>query len=446
MTARTQYGDLVRQAGQHILAANVALESEGLQTVEAGKQACDAYRDVLHALGGHGKRLFGSDTRLLAIRASVRCDPREAAAARLVDHLAHVGARAFDHPRVQDPVVAAWMHAADSIRAASDLLATHRDAAGNPRTPAAVLLDDLAVRTAGFGELASLTVPVAMSGSSLARRLQELGMSAVTIDDLVPETRPLREAAFEARRLANLGGVGLPLAEMQVARPGIRRRDPLAELEDRVDRLHRLAWQLPREDWVGLCNLADLAAAGVFLNERGAGGVRRRIDADPVAAADLSNRRLLGVFERTAEAWREVHMELRKLRTMTPALPGLRADVLAVRALLDDVAAGTAPARDWQDVVLRGAVRFGEVSAWSLEVFEHQVKQSRVLIPGRFLTGNQVSDSPRLVRIKLKGTLAPVLKENVAQVAKAYGCVQERSLQLAEMGIQRHLPGVPGWG
>jgi hypothetical protein len=47
----------------------------------------------------------------------------------------------------------------------------------------------------------------------------------------------------------------------------------------------------------------------------------------------------------------------------------------------------------------------------SVEALAAQGKKGRVLIPGRFLTGNQVSDVPTLVRAKLKGTLAPLQKE-----------------------------------
>lgn len=51
---------------------------------------------------------------------------------RLSDQLMHVGQRSFDR-RGNDGTFAPWQQAADVVRAASDLLATHGDASGEVR-------------------------------------------------------------------------------------------------------------------------------------------------------------------------------------------------------------------------------------------------------------------------------------------------------------------------
>lgn len=61
--------------------------------------------------------------------------------------------------------------------------------------------------------------------------------------------------------------------------------------------------------------------------------------------------------------------------------------------------------------MVSAAGRFGEIAVWNRDVFEAQAKNGRVYIPGRFLSGNQVSDDPLLVRAKLKDLLAPLQKD-----------------------------------
>jgi len=430
VSERTQYGDLVRIAGSHILAANVALEQMAFKDAEQGRQALAAYADLLHALAGHGRHLFGSDTRLRVIRASVRSDPREVAAALMVDQLSHLGTKDLRDLTEVTGAARSWREAASTMRAASDLLATYRDPDGSPRTPSAALLDDLSIRTAGFGELASLTLPVVAAADALGHQLEHVGFTRREVDQLVPETRHLAESAREARRAANLGGVGLPLARLEVAKPSIIGQDPVAELRDRLERLHRVAWQLPQEDWVGICTLADLAVAGVLVNQHAAA-----LSVTPMGMTDLSARRARVGFEQGAEAWASVHGHIRELRTGTPALPALRADVVVVRNLLDRVLEDPSLGQ----VVFDGAARFAEIASWNRQVLEQQVARGRVMVPGRFLSGNEVSDHPMLVRAKLKNLLAPLPPGHLRPLAEAY-----RSAETAVVrSLLKHAMSVP---
>lgn len=424
MSDRAQYGELMRAAGGRILAANLLLEAKAIEGEVASRSAAVAYRDVLHALARHGRELFGGEQNMWAVRAAINPDERDAAGARLVDHLAHIAQRDM----VQEPVgelAVAWQEGARAVRAATDLLSTFHDPRGGWRTPEAALLENPSIRAAGFGELASVTIPVSLAADGLAHRLDEAGFDSDAVHELAPETANLRDVALQMRELANLSGFGRPLSTMEVASPAVRSEDPYLELTDRVARLHRVAWHLTKEEWVGVCSLADLAVAGIVVHEAAAGQMRQ------VAAAgdgppDLGVRRALSRFEAGAAAWREVHLQLRQLRTATPVVDGLRGDVVSVRQLLG-VLGAEEPNRRTQSAVVSAAGRFGEIAVWSLEAFEAQGKKGRVHIPGRFLTGNQVSDEPMLVRAKLKGTLAPLQKDQVSALRSAYDAARVAS-------------------
>lgn len=420
MNGRTHYADLIREAGTHILAASLHLETGPLPGAPMTAELA-AYRDLFHALGQHGLRLLGGEMGRRRIRASVVVEQSDIAGMQLTDHLMHVGHRSFDE-RVDGGMVASWQRAADAVRTASDLLATHRDASGEVRAPEGEVLNQAAVRAAGFGELASLAIPVATAADGLSRRLLEAGLKEREVDHLVPRTASLREACLASRHHAQLGGIGRPLAELHVARPAVRYENSVLELQDRVARLHRVAHQLTREDRVGVCTLADLAVAGVVLNETAAGVLRGATPSSGLP--DLAHRRALGRFEEGAAAWREVHAHLRMLRTTTPAIAGVRGDVLAIRELAKGLAQGEATT-DVQEALVGGARRFADIAVWNLRTLEGQAKCGRLLIPGRHLTGNQVSDDPNLVRAKLKGLLVPVLDEHVEELRSTFGRVAE---------------------
>jgi hypothetical protein len=438
---RAQYGELMRVAGARILAASLVLQAQAIDGEVSARSAAVAYRDLLHALARHGRELFGGESNMWAVRAAINPDQRDAVGARLIDHLAHVAQRDM----LQEPkgeLAVAWQEGARSVRAATDLLSTLHDRRGGWRTPEAALLENPSIRAAGFGELASVTIPVGLAADGLGRRLEEVGFDDNVVHELVPETANLREVAYQTRKLANLSGFGRPLSTLEVARPAVRSEDPHLELTDRVARLHRVAWQLTKEEWVGVCSLADLAVAGIVVHEAAAGQMRLASTAES-GPPDISVRRALSRFEEGAAAWRTVHVQLRQLRTATPVVDGLRGDVVAVRRLLG-VLAAEEPNRRTQRAVISAAGRFGEIAVWNVEAVETQGKKNRIYIPGRFLTGNQVSDEPVLVRAKLKGTLAPLQKEQVLALRSAYDAAKVASC--AADSLAPEPSGMPGGG
>lgn len=413
MSGRAQYGQLLRDAGRHILSASVELDAQPFATRAAAGHAVTAYLDLLHALGRHGRQLVNPDVHLHRPEA---VDPRDALGARLVDHLAHVGLRDLGSAKRRAGAAGSWAAAASSVRAATDLLATHRDAHGAWRSPESAVLDDPGVRGAGFGELAAIAIPVASAGPPLSLRVGQAGYDWQAMEGLVPEVGPLLDVALEARALNGLAGLA-PLAAMGVARPAVRSGDPVIELGDRLARLHRVAWQLTREERVGVCALADLSVAGVLVHDHAGRLLRARVgSAGPV---DLSERRGLARLNEGAASWRLVHLHLRQLRTTTPTPVELRADVVAVRQLLEQLADGPASLQH-HAVVVGGARSFGDIAGWNLQVLDRLDRGGQLLVPGRHLTGDEVSDHPTLVEAKLKGRLAAASKERLEPLRVAY--------------------------
>ncbi len=75
------------------------------------------------------------------------------------------------------------------------------------------------------------------------------------------------------------------------------------------------------------------------------------------------------------------------------------------------------------------------------QVLEDQGKKGRLLVPGRFLTGDPVSDHPALVTLKLKGWLAPALKDHVEPLRTA--CEAARTASCAhDSGPDEQAPHV----
>jgi len=112
-------------------------------------------------------------------------EPSDAAGMQFTDHLLHVGQRSHAD-RVQSGVIAHWQRAADAVRATSDLLATHLDTWGTTRAPESEVLNDPAVRAAGFGELACLAVPVAGAADALGLQPRDSGATLREVEHLVP--------------------------------------------------------------------------------------------------------------------------------------------------------------------------------------------------------------------------------------------------------------------
>ena len=127
--------------------------------------------------------------------------------------------------------------------------------------------------------------------------------------------------------------------------------------------------------------------------------------------------------------WGLIHLQTRQLRTATPGLAIVRHDVLAIRDLCKRVLPidaeargeiGSAEARDVRALVNGGVRAFGDVARWNAAVFDDLGASGQLLVPSQTLTGDQVSDDPRLAATKLSGRAAQAPSERTNQLAAAY--------------------------
>ena len=422
----TQYGDLLRSASGHLAAASVTLETQRFTGRSEARQAAVAYRDLLAALGSHGRQLLGSEVRLAGIKVSAHPEPQDSVAAELLTELARVGERDQVKEAVNSPVASSWRAAAAEVRAATDLLATHRDPAGGWRSPQAQELDHARVRADGFGELAALTVPVATAASRVAERAREAGLRWAEVDELVPGTARLAEASRRCRQVAGRLATTSPLDRLGVANPPVRTGEPVVELGDRLVRLHRLAWHLTRAEQPGILTLADFAAAGVLVHQQANSLWQPPTQGLPSAAGEPPAPQVWTPFTGGAAAWRLVHLQVRQLRTTNPASADVRAEVVAIRDLLAEVVGEArsnphAPSSRQLQGVLVGAARgFSDIATWNRQVFDDLGRRHQIFIPGRYLSGNEVSNRIDLVKVKLSNGITAATKQHQDPTAAAY--------------------------
>jgi len=430
VTGRTRYAQLMADAAGQVGDAALTLGAAPLGDRRDALAAVASYRDLLAALHRHGWELLGAARHLASATASTGADPRDVAAVRFVDSLAiRARRRRFGEPVPDAAPSSTWAAAAAAVRAATDLLATHRDPAGGWRTPEAELLDQPSVRAVGLAGLADLATTVAAADRQLSLRCRQAGLGWRELARRVPDLFPVRCAAQE------LGLACVPEVRfagvfdgLEVARPDVRAGDPVVELGDRILRLRRVAWLLTREPHVGAASLIDFAAAGVIFHSSVAarlGSKAPELDGDPPAWSMLRRA------HDARDGWSLVHVQVRQLRTATLGLGVVRADLLGVRDLLCRLApAGTSGAettdhaeRRLQAVLHGGIDAFTDIAAWNATVVDNLAARGQLHVPGRNLTGDQINDQPRLIAAKLHNRLTAAPEECVRRLAAAYRSV-----------------------
>lgn len=194
--------------------------------------------------------------------------------------------------------------AARCIRAASDLWATHLGHAGAPRSPEAARLRHpsfLGAALRHWRALIGAAGEIAEALASLASRPGvDPGILVAVRDYPTPPGVSDRPPAL-----------ALPLARPAPRRVG----DPLLEIRDRIDRIHRHVWELDRDDRVSAAVLINVAAIGMLLaraaghaHTTGAPGGSGPADRAALAAgADAAQRQL--------QAWSGVAAQVGPLRS-----------------------------------------------------------------------------------------------------------------------------------
>jgi hypothetical protein len=233
---------------------------------------------------------------------------------------------------------------------------------------------------------------------------------------VVPDMARLQIAATATRYLCDTGDALRDLRGMALARPDVRIGDPLIEIADRVERLRCVAWQLTRVCSVGVQTLQCYAALGTIVCEH-----LRQV----LPAVDPSLR---GEVRRRGDAWRRVQLGLQPIRTTAVGIPGIYADVVAIRHALTRLREEHVP-RAGVATVQRGAVEaLDQIAGWNDRVVCRLESSGQLLMPARVLRGDDVTDVPNLARAKLAGELIPVPPYYLRGLRSAYkgACSHDR--------------------
>ena len=450
---RTVFGELARDTAEQLAAGVGTLTVTPFDTRAQALAALAAYRDLAHSLARAGGQLLGPADRIAGLRHATRPDLTEVAMLHLVDDLHRLGhPRPFHTAPAARGAGAAWAEASRTAGAAADLLATHRGPDGQQRTPTPVL-DDPAVRRAGYAQLAGLVGPLAGAAPLLARRVIEAGADWTRLEHLLPNAETAAQSAADVRAPARPGAIAKTLANtlagaerldtVEVARPAVRTGEPLVELGDRLARLHRTAWQLSRDPHPGVGTLADYATAAVLLTEA-TGAVLHR-----AAYVDTARGRPAQPWQRQADAltaqatgWRQVRVELAALRTPTPAPLGVRADIHAIRDLLITLSdpRTAAPAMRTLPVLLAGTRTLPELATFNVATLDRLAATGDLYATGAALPRDLLSEDRALAATRLRNELVAAPAELVDPARDSYRTLLEGQARPTDPTR----PGFPG--
>ena len=422
------YGALIRRATQEVAVGSVTLHSDPPSSPEAGQDVLAGYQDMLRALARHSRQLLAPHLQPGAPR-PLNPDRAERTALALADELARLAGRRSltTHPSAH---ANHWRAAAVAVGAAGDLLATHAENSGLPRSPD--MFEALASRDIRHEELArlgDLTATVLGSADELTYRLVQAGLfpsalrrrppDSVTADVLARESAQHRGPSIEAG-----------LDELRTARPSIDRTHPLAELGDRMAHLRRYAWAGTRAAFPSVDDLKVFAVLGVAVHAHAEAIARR----NPSSTSEESLLDVPGTLMPRSQQWRAVAAILQPWRTSERAHPAVIGHARRVRALLADVApladsraaASAAPGREVAQA-LRAAVQVTDaIGGWNAATLDG-LPRSHVTMPARALTGDQVTDDPALAAAKLADRRIDVPTSAYRDLHDAYAVVVGRA-------------------
>lgn len=422
VAGRATYGDLIDAAARQVALAAIGLAVGPITGPTVAREAVAAYHGLLGAIHAHTRALFGNPPRLEAVAASAAPEPRDAAALNLVR-----GLKRFTRQRgrvqytVEGPGVP-LSAAAVSLRAATDLLATHHDRDGKARTPEAFQLEERSVRAAGLAGIGDLACTVLAAERDLGLRAGQAGIPWEVVDRLLPDLRSLIDTARALAAPIKPDTAQRSLREVAVARPRVRTGDLVVELGDRLLRLRHIAWQLTREPHVGISTLSDFAAAAVTFHAHALTHLRpgQDLSANGLGRNDMEHQLVVA-----RGTWSKIHLQSREMRTATPAAGVVRADTLAIRELCRDLMplgpAGNQRAdSDLRSTINGGARAFCEIAGYNACVLAELHATGQLYLSARKLTGDEVTEDPQLVVAKLRGGMVRVPRGQVERFAQSY--------------------------
>ena len=346
------------------------------------------------------------------------------------------------NPAELPPPARLWRVAAAKLRAAHDLLDTHRDPDHGWRTPDAWLLDSTRPQAAAVDSLAGFLRTVANSGQALALRAREADRDIDCADLLNPA--PLRIAAASLSHHARARGPIDALDELTPARETARgpktAAEPLGNAVHTMTALRQQAWEQARAPHVSIRTIGHYALLAITVHQHAAAIAsaaahrRPQIDAnDPAAAFVRRLQRSSQLSSAAAAAWRDVYQLSAGLQASTPPDAATYEQILEVRSALESL---TRNGDGWRRVpemlpddtterrVLADTQQIvrplEEITAWQTAAITRLASGGGLFVAATSLDRDDVSEDPTLAAARLGRRLVPLPQRQTQQLLQAF--------------------------
>ena len=440
------YRELVDAAFTAIGKASFAMmRARFIDETDAGA-AVAAYRDLLDAVRTHIEYLIPSTRQPVpAVAATaVTLDDLTAPLGASIVLLAERARRSIapGNPATLPPPARLWRVAAAKLRAAHDLLDTHRDPGHGWRTPDAWLLDSARPQAAAVDSLAGFLRTVANSGQALALRARETDRDIDCADLLNPA--PLRIAAASLSHHARARGPIDALDELTPARETARgpktAAEPLGHAVHTMTALRQRSWEQARARHLSIRSIGHYALLAITVHQHAAAitlaAAHRRPHVaanDPAAAVVRRLQRSSQLSSAAAAAWRDVYQLSAGLQASTPPDVATYEQVLDVRSALESL---TRNGDGWRRVpelfpdettarrVLADTQRIvrplEEITAWQTAAIARLASGGGLFVAATSLDRDDVSEDPTLAAARLGRRFVPLPQRQTQQLLHAF--------------------------
>lgn len=411
----TTYADLLASTAEQIRAGAEPLRTDRLWSVGEALDAIGDFHAMLDAVASHTLRLlWPAQVRRIGLTSHRDgAPPSERAAIALAVGIERLVGEARPHPSQLAPATTPWRHAAMTLRAASDLVATHFRPNGQPRTPDAAATDASSL-DAGLVDLGHLTAAILAAEEPLVLRALQAGVRKSVVRRQLPGLGPIATLA------ADLGAVddpGVAAARVQLGMlpqtwTPIRADDPITELDDRMHRLRQTTFTMADDPADALATLRDITTIGIAVHAHTAAFH----GAQPTKATEpaLSGRGAEALVLR-GRAWQALHRELSHFVTLSAPPASVRDDLIALARILPSLAPLDArgssatradPASRSVGASLNGAVAtMADIGDHGAAAFRSLAHSGALRINARDLPRDVVANDPNLAEAKLRATL-----------------------------------------
>ncbi len=440
------YRELVDAAFSAIGKASFAMMRARFTGDTDAAAAVAAYRDLLDAVHTHIEYLVPSTRQPVPAVASTSVTledltaPLGASTALLAERARR--STAPGNPATLPLPARLWRVAAAKLRAAHDLLDTHRDPDHGWRTPDAWLLDSTRPQAAAVDSLAGFLRTVANSGQALALRAREADRDVDCADLLNPA--PLRIAAASLSHHARARGPIGALDELTPARETARGPktavEPLGNAVHTMTALRQQAWEQARAPHVSIRSIGHYALLAITVHQHAAAiafaAAHRRphlVANDPAAAVVRRLQRSSQLSSAAAAAWRDVYQLSAGLQASTPPDAATYEQVLDVRSALESL---TRNGDGWRRVpellpddttaqrVLADTQQIvrplEEITAWQTAAITRLASGGGLFVAATSLDRDDVSEDPTLAAARLGRRLVPLPQRQTQQLVQAF--------------------------